>query len=101
VEGQAVISHQVLASYAADAAREVEGVHELVDGPRRHRGVRVNEENGAVSLEVHLSLEWGGRAPTVGAAVQKRVSEYVQRTAKLESVGVDIVVDQFAAPQAH
>ncbi len=47
MEGHAVISHDVLASYAADAAREVEGVHELVDGPRRHRGVRVAEEDGA------------------------------------------------------
>jgi uncharacterized alkaline shock family protein YloU len=100
VEGHAVISHQVLASYAADAALEVDGVHELVDGPRRHRGVRVNEENGGVSLEVHLALVWGGRAPAVGAAVQARVSKYLQRTAKLESVGVDVVVDGFAAPQA-
>ena len=39
-----MISHDVLASYAADAALEVNGVAELTDGPRRHRGVRVTED---------------------------------------------------------
>ena len=61
MEGHAVISHDVLASYAADAAREVDGVHALVDGPRRHKGVRVVEGDGAMTLEVHVSLDWGGR----------------------------------------
>jgi uncharacterized alkaline shock family protein YloU len=93
VEGHAVISHEVLASYAADAAREVEGVHELVDGPRRHRGVRVaTEEDGAVSVELHVSIAWGARAPDVAAVVQHRVAEYLARTARLPSVTVDVVV---------
>ena len=96
MEGHAVISHDVLASYAADAALEVDGVRELVDAPRRHRGVRVTEEDGAVGLEVHVALEWGARAPAIGAAVQARVSEYLVRTAKLASVGVDVVVDEVA-----
>ena len=99
MEGHAVISHEVLASYAADAALAVEGVNELVDAPRRHRGVRVTEEGGAVGLEVHVSLEWGARAPTIGAAVQARVAEYLARTAKLASVGVDVVIDDVAAPR--
>ena len=51
-----VISHEVLAAYAADAAREVEGVHDLIDGPRRHQGVRVVEEDGAVSVELHVAI---------------------------------------------
>ncbi len=59
MEGHAVISHDVLASYAADAAREVDGVHELVDGPRRHTGVRVTEEEGAIALELHVAVDWG------------------------------------------
>ena len=87
----------MLASYAADAALEVDGVRELVDSPRRHRGVRVIEEDGAVSLEVHLALDWGVAAPGVGAAVQSRVAEYLVRTAKLPSVGVDVVIDAVAA----
>jgi uncharacterized alkaline shock family protein YloU len=92
VEGHAVISHEVLASYAADAAREVEGVDELVDGPRRHHGVRVVEDDGAVGVEVHVATAWGACAPDVAAVVQQRVSEYLARVAGLPSVTVDVVV---------
>ena len=98
MEGHAVISHEVLASYAADAALEIEGVGELIDGPRRHRGVRVTEDEGSFALEVHVALEWGARAPEIGTAVQKRVAEYLVRTAKLPSVAVDVVVAAIAAP---
>lgn len=88
----AVIAHDLLASYAADAASDVPGVRDLVAGPRRHRGVRVTEENGAFALEVHVAVGWGARAPEIGIAVQRRVAEYVTRTAKLPSVAVDVVV---------
>ena len=97
MEGHAVISHEVLASYAADAAREVEGVHELVDGPRRHNGVRVAEEDGAITVELHVAVDWGALAPEVAAAVQSRVAEYLVRTARLPSVTVDVVVAGVAA----
>jgi uncharacterized alkaline shock family protein YloU len=99
VEGHAVISHDVLASYAADVALEIKGVGDLVDGPRRHRGVRVTEDEGSFALEVHVALEWGARAPEIGTAVQKRVAEYLVRTAKLPSVAVDVVVAAIAAPR--
>lgn len=87
-----MISHEVLASYAADAALEVHGVAELTDGPRRHRGVKVTETEGAFALEIHVALDWGARAPEIGMAVQRRVADYLVRTAKLPSVAVDVVV---------
>lgn len=96
MDGHAVISHEVLASYAADAAREVEGVHALVGGPRRHRGVRVAEEDGVMSLELHLALDWGAPAQDVAAEVQRRVTEYLRRTARLPAVSVDVVVADVA-----
>jgi uncharacterized alkaline shock family protein YloU len=99
VAGHAVISHDVLASYAADAARQVEGVHELVGGPRRHRGVRVVEEGGAMSVELHVAVEWGALAPDVAAEVQRRVGESLRRTARLPSVTVDVVVAGVAAAE--
>ena len=92
MEGHAVISHDVLASYAADAALAVSGVDRLVDGPRRHRGVRVAEEEEATTVEVSIALEWGAAAPDVGAAVQTRVADYLRRTARLPSLTVDVVV---------
>jgi uncharacterized alkaline shock family protein YloU len=87
----------VLAAYAADAAQEVDGVHALVDGARRHRGVRVSEDDGGVTLEVHVAVDWGALAPEVGEAVQGRVAEYIGRTAKLPSVTVEVVIDGIAA----
>jgi uncharacterized alkaline shock family protein YloU len=100
VEGYAVISHDVLASYAADAALQVSGVRELVDGPRRHRGVRVKDADAAIQLEVHVVVQWGSRAQDVGSTVQRRVAEYVSRTAKLDSVGVDVLVEDVSSPTA-
>ena len=39
MEGHSVISSDILASYAADAAREVSGVHGLVESTiHRHKG---------------------------------------------------------------
>jgi uncharacterized alkaline shock family protein YloU len=99
VEGHAAISNEILASYAADAAREVEGVHDLVDGalPRR-RGVRVETEDGAVKLEVHIALEWGVSVQEVGRAVQGKVRDYVQRMTDVELAAVDVVVDEIGPP---
>ena len=93
----AVISHDVLAAYAADAARGVDGVTGLVEGARRHHGVRVTEDEGTFGLEVHVAVGWGARAQDVGAAVQRRVAEYVRRTAKVP-VTVDVVIAGVAAP---
>ena len=60
MEGRASISSDILARYAADAAREVEGVRGLVESHlHRHRGVRVLGEDGAVRIEIHLEAEWG------------------------------------------
>jgi uncharacterized alkaline shock family protein YloU len=98
MEGHAVISHDLLASYAADAALEVDGVRRLVDAPRRHRGIRVRDEDGVVGLEIHLELEWGRQAPTVAFAVQTRVQAYVSRTAKLSRVDVDVVIEDISSP---
>ena len=98
MEGHAVISHEVLASYAADAARAVSGVSGVVDGPRRHHGVRVTEGDDSFAVEIHVALDWGSAASEVGAVVQDRVAEYLKGTAKLPSVAVDVVFVGVAAP---
>jgi uncharacterized alkaline shock family protein YloU len=92
--GQASISTEILARYAADAAREVEGVLELADSPlpRRH-AVRVSGADGAVRLEVHVVTEWGASIPAVGRQVQERVREYLRNMADVEPASVEVVVD--------
>jgi uncharacterized alkaline shock family protein YloU len=103
MEGHASISSEILASYAADAAREVPGVTGLVEShlplPRRG-GVRVIDEEGRLTLELHLGLAWGASIPDVGRAVQSRVCDYLVRMADLEPAAVNVVVDEIGpAPE--
>ncbi len=95
MEGHASIANDVVASYAADAARDVEGVRALVESPLpRHRAVRVNGDDGAMRLELHVEVEWGAPIAEVGAEVQRRVHEYVEQMTDLRLAGVDVVVDE-------
>ena len=100
MEGQASISTDILARYAADAALEVEGVHGLADSPLpRRRPVRVAGTAGAVRVEVHLVADWGAPLPTLGRRVQQRVREYLGSMADVEPAAVDVVVDEVGPPQ--
>ncbi len=95
----ATISSEVLASYAADAARDVEGVRGFVESTlHRHKGVRVLEGDGAVRLELHIAVEWGASIPEVGRELQQRVSAYLARMASVEAEAVDVVVDEIGPP---
>jgi len=93
----ATISSEVLASYAADAAREVEGVRALVESTmHRHKGVRVLESDEGVRIELHVAVEWGASIPDVGRELQSRVAAYLARMASVEAGAVDVVVDEIA-----
>jgi uncharacterized alkaline shock family protein YloU len=89
-DGQATISPDILARYAADAAREVDGVAALSG----RRAVKVDGAN----VELHLVVEWGASIPEVGAAVRDRVREYLVRMAKVATVAVEVVVDEVGRP---
>jgi uncharacterized alkaline shock family protein YloU len=95
----ATISSDVLATYAADAARDVEGVRGFVESTLpRHKGVRVLETDGGVRLELHIAVEWGASIPEVGRELQGRVSAYLARMASVEAEAVDVVVDEIGPP---
>jgi uncharacterized alkaline shock family protein YloU len=89
VDGQASISTAILARYAADAAREADGVRGV---PKR--GVKITDQDGAVRVEVHLLVEWGASIPAAGRDVQTRVREYLLRMADVDPASVDVVVDE-------
>jgi uncharacterized alkaline shock family protein YloU len=89
-EGQSVISPDVLARYAADAAREVAGVSDLVG-----KGVKIAREEGRVGVELHLALDWGANAGAVGAEVQTHVADCLARMADVRPETVDVVVDEW------
>ena len=96
MEGAASVATDVLASYAADAAQEVEGVAGLVEGRLpRQGGVRVTVEDG-VTVELHLELAAGASAPKVGAEVQRKVADYLEQMAGTRPRAVDVVIDEIA-----
>ena len=88
--GQASISANILARYAADAANEVDGVRALVG----RRSVRIEDEGGTVRVELHVAVDWGYAIGDVGRAVQDRVGEYLGQMADLAPASVDVVVDE-------
>jgi uncharacterized alkaline shock family protein YloU len=99
VAGEALISHDVLAQYAADAACEVAGVSRLSDSPMPgRRGVRIVETEGRVAVELHVVVGWGASIPAVGAAVQQRVADYLAQMADVRPASVEVVVDGVDGP---
>lgn len=92
---QPLVSPDVLARYAGDAASEVAGVSALAESPlHRGKAVAVTQVDGALEIAVHVELEWGTSATDVGAAVQSRVREYVERMVNTKVATVDVVVER-------
>jgi uncharacterized alkaline shock family protein YloU len=99
MEGSASVAADVLASYAADAARAVEGVRGLVESRLpRHAAARVNGDDGRLTVEVHIEIAWGASVTEVGAEVQRRVADYLERMAGTRPKAVDVVVDEIGPP---
>ena len=89
-----MISTDVLARYAGDAAREVQGVSGLARDPE------ITSSDVATDVVVHLELAWGHSARGVSAEVQERVREYLERMAKASVGSVDVVVEGVGTPPA-
>ncbi len=99
MEGHSVISTDVLARYAADAARGTDGVRGMVDGSRqRHHGVRITTHDDGVGVELHLAVEWGSNVSEVGRAVQSRVAAYLSTMVDLTPATIDVIVDDIGPP---
>ena len=91
-----LISKEVLARYAGDAALEVEGVSGLT---RDAAGVTEGTD-GKFDIDVHVELAWGAGAEAVARDVQERVAEYVARMANVEVGSVGVVVERVGPPPA-
>jgi uncharacterized alkaline shock family protein YloU len=82
MEGHARISTDIVARYAADAAREVAGVTSVrVTGDRER-------------LVVHLHARWGTPLQTLGRDVQQRVAEYLGQMAEVHPATINVVVEE-------
>lgn len=76
----------------------MEGVQGLCESTLHRKAVRVAEEDGAISVEVHVAIDGGVHVPTVGTGVQEAVAEYLERMAGVRPVAVDVIVDDVHAP---
>jgi uncharacterized alkaline shock family protein YloU len=90
-----VISPEVLARYAGDAALEVDGISGLTRG-----AAAVTRTGSRAEVVVHVELQWGSGSEEVSRQVQERVAEYLGRMAELEVGSVDVIVERFGAPPA-
>ncbi len=99
MDADSLISPDVLARYAADAACEVEGVAGLANGPlQRGKSVSVSGDEDTLAVSFSLQLEWGHSAAEVAREVQKHVSDYLARMANVTPGSVDVSFDGVTAP---
>ena len=84
--GESLISPDVVARYAADAACEIDGVTRVVQGVRR--GIRVDGE----AIELHLAMRFGASIPLVAPAVQAHVAAYLERMTDARPTAINVVI---------
>ena len=82
-----MISPEVLARYAVDAAAEVPGVH-----TKQRRGARVSDGE----VEVHVVVDYGADIRSVASEVQLNVIRYLERMADVRPAAVHVIVDDVA-----
>jgi uncharacterized alkaline shock family protein YloU len=98
VDADSLISPDVLARYAADAAREVDGVAGLSGRLHPGKAVAVAGDEDTLSVTFTLELEWGKNAAEVAREVQKQVSEYLAKMADVTPASVDVLFDAVTPP---
>src|SRR5437588_12899125 len=104
------VANEVIASIAALASREIDGVVDMDQANARHfgdflkrqtahDGVRVTmDTDRALHLEVFLSVSPAARVPKVTEAVQNDVIKAAERMRSLECGGLHAFVSHMACP---
>ncbi len=108
-EERPLLSHDVVATYVADAARSVDGVVDLhfpawkTLSPRvremRAGGILVRDAGpGAVDLDIHVRVAWGTFIPDLAGTVEEAVRKRVTALLSIDLGTVTLYVDEIAAP---
>jgi uncharacterized alkaline shock family protein YloU len=103
--GATRVANEVVASIAALAALQVDGVsamyqpagHQIDRILRRahaHRGVRVDLIEDSLHLDLWIVIEAGGSVPVIGGQVQRRVADAVDRMLGLRVAEVNVFVSE-------
>lgn len=108
-EDKPTLSHDVIATYVADAARSVQGVTQLhasawkeFSSRRRevHSGGVIIRDNpaGPVGVEIHVRVAWGTAIPELAGAVEAAVREQVTALLSIDLGTITLYVDEIASP---
>ncbi len=103
------VSREAIATLAAQAACQVPGVVSCYRSPvdslaskvRRefvHKGVKVEEAEGAYRLGVHLRVEYGINFPSLAREVREKVREYVEGLTDVRVEEVEVVIEDVEPP---
>lgn len=107
-EGPAV-SHLVVATYVADAARSVRGIVNLHSSPWKSLSPRAREthtggvvirdtDSGTVDVEIHTRVAWGTVIPELAREVEDVVRKRVAALLSIELGKVTLFVDEITGP---
>jgi len=108
-EERPLLSHDVVATYVADAVRSVEGVVDLHFPAWKTLTPRVREMHaggivvrdagpGVVDLDVHVRIAWGTFIPDLAGTVEEAVRQRVTALLSIDLGTVTLYVDEIAAP---
>lgn len=103
--GTTRVANQVVASIAALASLEVNGVHamyhpgaqpleRITRRAQAYRGVRVDFVDDALRLDLYIVVEAGGNVQSIGSEVQRRVVDAVDRMLDLRLAEVNVYVSE-------
>jgi uncharacterized alkaline shock family protein YloU len=103
------LSHDVVATYVADAVRSVDGIVDLHSSPWKGLSSRVRELHaggivvrdggpGVVDLDIHVRMAWGTVIPELAGQVEEAVRERVTALLSIELGDVTLFVDEIAPP---
>jgi uncharacterized alkaline shock family protein YloU len=106
--GTVRVANEVVARISALAALEVDGVHAMYQAgggsqqldrilrrPAAHRGVRVELlDDDRLRLDVFVVMEAGTQLPVMGATVQRRVADAIDRMLGLAIAEVNVFVSE-------
>ncbi len=104
--GAVKISDEVIATVSAATLSKIDGVHStsgtlaggIVEflGVKKSatKGIKVSvDESGNVSLEIHITIQYGYKIPDVAWEIQEKVKEEVEAVTGLTVVKVNVHVD--------
>jgi uncharacterized alkaline shock family protein YloU len=103
------LSHDVVATYVADAVRSVEGIVDLHFPAWKTLTPRVREMHaggimvrdagpGIVDLEIHVRVAWGAFIPELAGQVEEAVRRRITALLSIDLGNVTLFVDEIAAP---